>query len=83
VASSSIVGYIVGLGDRHLQNVLIDLKAASVIHIDLGIAFDQVLLRPSLSLLCVGLRVHVVSCRFCFCFLGFSTFSFHRLFSLK
>ena len=41
VATSSIVGYIVGLGDRHVQNILIDSKSADIIHIDLGIAFDQ------------------------------------------
>jgi hypothetical protein len=41
VAASSMIGYIVGLGDRHLQNILIDEKTAEVVHIDLGIAFDQ------------------------------------------
>lgn len=41
VATSSIVGYIVGLGDRHVQNILIDTQTAEVIHIDLGVAFDQ------------------------------------------
>jgi serine-protein kinase ATM len=40
-ASSSMVGYIVGLGDRHLQNILIDRQSAELIHIDLGIAFEQ------------------------------------------
>jgi len=41
VATSSIVGYIVGLGDRHVQNILIDTQSAEIIHIDLGVAFDQ------------------------------------------
>ncbi|XP_049866629.1 serine-protein kinase ATM isoform X2 [Pectinophora gossypiella] len=41
VASSSMVGYILGLGDRHVQNILIDKKTAEVVHIDFGIAFDQ------------------------------------------
>ncbi|UJR28997.1 hypothetical protein I4U23_010215 [Adineta vaga] len=41
VATSSILGYIVGLGDRHVQNILIDTQTAEVIHIDLGVAFDQ------------------------------------------
>ena len=35
------VGYIVGLGDRHVQNILIDLANADIIHIDLGVAFEQ------------------------------------------
>ncbi|KAH6577835.1 hypothetical protein BASA60_002773 [Batrachochytrium salamandrivorans] len=41
VAASSMAGYIVGLGDRHAQNILFDCKTAEVVHIDLGIAFDQ------------------------------------------
>ena len=30
------VGYIVGLGDRHVNNILIDRRTAEVVHIDLG-----------------------------------------------
>ncbi|KAH9504405.1 hypothetical protein Btru_063524 [Bulinus truncatus] len=41
VATNSIVGYILGLGDRHVMNILIDLQTAELIHIDLGIAFDM------------------------------------------
>ncbi|GAB6022293.1 hypothetical protein CHUAL_006418 [Chamberlinius hualienensis] len=36
VATSSIVGHILGLGDRHVNNILIDMNTAEVIHIDLG-----------------------------------------------
>lgn len=35
------VGYIVGLGDRHSMNILIDEDTAEVVHIDLGVAFEQ------------------------------------------
>eukprot|EP00253_Pinus_taeda_P006903 PITA_06903 len=35
------VGYIVGLGDRHSMNILIDQITAEVVHIDLGVAFEQ------------------------------------------
>lgn len=42
VATTSIVGHILGLGDRHVQNILIDDGSGEVVHIDLGIAFDQV-----------------------------------------
>lgn len=41
VAASSMVGYIVGLGDRHSMNILIDQATAEVVHIDLGVAFEQ------------------------------------------
>lgn len=36
-----VVGYIVGLGDRHAQNILIDKATAEMVHIDLGVAFEQ------------------------------------------
>ncbi|KAH3745609.1 serine/threonine-protein kinase ATM [Pelomyxa schiedti] len=41
VASNSIIGYIVGLGDRHAQNILVDKSTAELVHIDLGVAFEQ------------------------------------------
>ena len=41
VAVNSIVGFVLGLGDRHIHNILFDLHTAEVIHIDLGVAFDQ------------------------------------------
>lgn len=52
VAVTSIVGYVVGLGDRHASNILLDQKSGELIHIDLGIAFDQVstLVKPELDL---------------------------------
>uniref|UniRef100_A0A182F611 Serine/threonine-protein kinase ATM n=1 Tax=Anopheles albimanus TaxID=7167 RepID=A0A182F611_ANOAL len=40
VATSSMIGYILGIGDRHVQNILIDKRTAEVIHIDFGIAFE-------------------------------------------
>lgn len=40
-AAISILGYILGLGDRHGHNILLDEKTGEVIHIDLGIAFEQ------------------------------------------
>jgi len=36
-----MIGYILGLGDRHINNILIDNNTAQVIHIDFGIAFEQ------------------------------------------
>jgi ataxia telangiectasia mutated family protein len=42
VATTSIVGHVLGLGDRHLSNILIHNMTGEVVHIDLGIAFDQV-----------------------------------------
>ncbi|GFO15225.1 serine/threonine-protein kinase atm [Plakobranchus ocellatus] len=42
VATNSIVGYILGLGDRHVNNILIDVKTAELVHIDFGIAFELI-----------------------------------------
>lgn len=41
VASSSMIGHILGLGDRHCNNILLDEFTGEPIHIDLGVAFDQ------------------------------------------
>ncbi|SCU87134.1 LAMI_0D04874g1_1 [Lachancea mirantina] len=46
VATTSIVSYILGLGDRHLNNILLDKSSGEPIHIDLGVAFDQGRLLP-------------------------------------
>jgi ataxia telangiectasia mutated family protein len=42
IATTSIVGHVLGLGDRHVSNILLDNVTGEVVHIDLGIAFDQV-----------------------------------------
>lgn len=36
-----MVGMILGIGDRHAQNILIDERTAEVLHIDFGITFEQ------------------------------------------
>eukprot|EP00965_Chrysotila_dentata_P229730 6197352-Pleurochrysis_carterae.AAC.1 len=41
LAASSMAGFVLGLGDRHSSNVLIDKRSAELVHIDLGIALDQ------------------------------------------
>lgn len=51
VAVSSMVGYILGIGDRHVQNILIDCSTAEVIHIDFGIAFEQGKILPHKELI--------------------------------
>lgn len=40
-AATSMVGHILGLGDRHCNNILLDEFTGEPIHIDLGVAFDQ------------------------------------------
>jgi ataxia telangiectasia mutated family protein len=39
-AAISILGHVVGLGDRHLHNILLDQYSGEVVHIDLGVAFE-------------------------------------------
>lgn len=35
------VGYVAGIGDRHVGNILIDTESGELVHIDHGVAFDQ------------------------------------------
>lgn len=42
-----MVGYIMGIGDRHVNNILIDKSTAEVIHIDFGIALERGKLLPT------------------------------------
>lgn len=41
LAVTSFVGHVMGLGDRHLNNILLDQRTCEPIHIDFGITFDQ------------------------------------------
>uniref|UniRef100_A0A158R632 non-specific serine/threonine protein kinase n=1 Tax=Syphacia muris TaxID=451379 RepID=A0A158R632_9BILA len=40
-AVMSVLGSILGLGDRHLDNVLVNLDSGQVIHIDYNVCFDK------------------------------------------
>lgn len=40
-AVMSMIGYIIGLGDRHLDNVLVDLSTGEVVHIDYNVCFEK------------------------------------------
>nr|XP_046270775.1 serine/threonine-protein kinase SMG1 isoform X2 [Scatophagus argus] len=40
-AVMSMVGYVIGLGDRHLDNVLIDMTTGEVVHIDYNVCFEK------------------------------------------
>lgn len=39
-AAISILGHVLGLGDRHGHNILLDERSGEVVHIDLGVAFE-------------------------------------------
>jgi hypothetical protein len=41
LGQSSATGHIVGLGDRHLDNIMIDFTTGDIVQIDLGVAFDR------------------------------------------
>jgi DNA-dependent protein kinase catalytic subunit len=41
LAVSSLFGYILGLGDRHLDNLLLDNRTGAIIQIDFGICFGM------------------------------------------
>ena len=37
----SMIGFIVGLGDRHLENILIDKTTGGLMHVDFACLFDH------------------------------------------
>jgi serine/threonine-protein kinase ATR len=41
LAAWSMVGHLVGLGDRHLENILIDEKNGELVHVDFDCLFDK------------------------------------------
>eukprot|EP00755_Sulcionema_specki_P008608 Sspe_Gene.41426::Locus_20026_Transcript_1_1_Confidence_1.000_Length_6182::g.41426::m.41426/K08873/SMG1; serine/threonine-protein kinase SMG1 len=41
LAMMSMVGYIIGLGDRHLDNILCDFDTGEIVHIDYNICFEK------------------------------------------
>jgi ataxia telangiectasia mutated family protein len=38
---SSMVGHILGIGDRHTSNILVHSHTGEIVHIDFGIVFEQ------------------------------------------
>ncbi|KAI1335716.1 phosphatidylinositol 3 [Xylariaceae sp. FL0016] len=40
-AAISMLGHVLGLGDRHGHNILLDTQNGEVVHIDLGVAFES------------------------------------------
>eukprot|EP01129_Flabellula_baltica_P013124 TRINITY_DN6046_c0_g1_i1.p1 TRINITY_DN6046_c0_g1~~TRINITY_DN6046_c0_g1_i1.p1 ORF type:complete len:2494 (-),score=424.74 TRINITY_DN6046_c0_g1_i1:14-7495(-) len=40
-AVMSMIGYVIGLGDRHLENILLDQNSGEIVHIDYNICFDK------------------------------------------
>ncbi|XP_037086107.1 serine/threonine-protein kinase SMG1-like [Pollicipes pollicipes] len=41
LAVMSVAGYVIGLGDRHLDNLLLDLATGEVVHIDYNVCFEK------------------------------------------
>lgn len=41
LAVMSVIGYVIGLGDRHLDNILVKLASGEIIHIDYNVCFEK------------------------------------------
>lgn len=46
-ALMSMVGYVIGLGDRHPSNIMVQRETGRVIHIDFGDSFESTIMRAS------------------------------------
>eukprot|EP00730_Choanoeca_flexa_P003522 TRINITY_DN11433_c0_g1_i2.p1 TRINITY_DN11433_c0_g1~~TRINITY_DN11433_c0_g1_i2.p1 ORF type:complete len:1412 (+),score=409.66 TRINITY_DN11433_c0_g1_i2:447-4238(+) len=46
LAVMSMVGYVLGLGDRHPSNLMIDRKSGGIMHVDFGDCFEVAINRP-------------------------------------
>ena len=42
LAVMSVIGYIVGLGDRHGENILLDSTTGGIMHVDFNCLFNKV-----------------------------------------
>lgn len=42
LAVMSFVGYVLGLGDRHSENILLDATTGAVVHVDFNCLFEKV-----------------------------------------
>ncbi|KAG0253543.1 Serine/threonine-protein kinase smg1 [Mortierella polycephala] len=40
-AVMSMIGYVIGLGDRHLENILIEFTTGDLVHIDYNVCFEK------------------------------------------
>ena len=49
-AVMSMVGYVLGLGDRHGENILLDQNNGDVVHVDFNCLFDKVRCRSFIYL---------------------------------
>jgi serine/threonine-protein kinase mTOR len=45
LATMSMVGYILGLGDRHPSNIMLQRHSGNIVHIDFGDCFEVAVLR--------------------------------------
>lgn len=61
LATTSMMCYILGIGDRHVSNILFDKTTAEVIHIDFGIAFEQAKCLPTPELIPFRLTRDLIS----------------------
>lgn len=69
-----MVGYILGLGDRHGENILFDSLTGECVHVDFNCLFNKVRNGILLNLLYILLACNFVNIYNCFLFFFFNIF---------
>lgn len=59
-ASWSAVGHVIGLGDRHAENILIDATSGEIVHVDFDCLFDKGLTLPKPEIVPFRLTANLV-----------------------
>ena len=57
LAVMSMVGYVLGLGDRHPSNLMLDRLTGCIIHIDFGDCFEVTIFAICITIICFNFNL--------------------------
>ena len=62
LAVMSMVGYVLGLGDRHPSNLLLDRNSGKILHIDFGDCFEVGDISVIIESVFFNILYHILGC---------------------